>query len=229
MGLLQKVSLVASASIAAFAVGMVAATPAQAALFKFSFEGEGASGYFIFDDTTEKIIPEGQPSTELSWEYYASVVEYSVSIDGSEGQITEQGQKGSQTDETNEARNVVYLSRPESSGYEGTNVDDFILFIPKALRGGQYGLSVRFSYPEGTLSSEGDLPTSVPSTATLKAYPYWDFPVTTGYSTFSGTVTTRLEKIPEPASSLALLVMGGALFIFCRQSKQVIPLKALKD
>jgi len=147
------------------------------------------------------------------------VENYSVSFAGTEGQIFEQGQKGLQSDPTNEARNIVYLSRPESLGYEGNNEDDFIFFIPKAARGQKYGLSVRFSYPEGTLSPVGDLPTSLPNTARVRAYPYWDFPNTTGYYTFEGTVTTKLERIPEPKSLLALLTVGGVMLIFYRRQR----------
>ena len=120
MTLLNKFSMAAITTVATFlAIGAVG-KPAEATLYKYTFRGEGASGYFIFDDTIQKSIPDGQPSTELSWEYYGSIVKYSVNFAGSDGEITEKGERGSQANITDEARNVVYLERPESTGYEGT-------------------------------------------------------------------------------------------------------------
>lgn len=215
MALLSKLSVAIGIS-ALLALGTVGIKPAQAALFKFTFEGEGASGEFIFDDSTNKIEPLG-PDFPLA-EYDGSVEQYSINAGG----IVAEGSKGLQQDIHDEARNIVYLGRASNIyGYDG-EVDDFILYVPPASRGEQYGLSVRFSYPEGTFSDSVALRTSVPDTARLRIYPYWDFPNTTGDSTFDGTVKTKIEKIPEPASIFALLGVG-VWFIFRRQRRQLLP------
>ena len=215
MALLNKFSMASALSVAAvLALGTVGINPAQAALFKFTFEGEGANGEFIFDDSANKIEPLG-PNFPLA-EYDGSVENYSVNAGG----ILAQGTKGSQQDIHDEARNIVYLGRAGNLGYDGA-VDDFILYVPPAARGQQYGLSIRFSYPEATFSDSVALLTSVPDTARLRVYPYWDFPNTTGDYAFEGTVKTKIEKIPEPASVSALLGMS-AWFIFRRQRRQLL-------
>lgn len=215
MALLNKFFINSAISVAAIlALGTVGMQAAQAALFKFTFEGEGAKGEFIFDDSTPRIEPLG-PDFPLA-EYDGSVVSYSINV----GDIVAQGTRGSQQDIHDEARNIVYLGRAGNLGYDG-DVDDFILYVPPAARGEQYGLSIRFSYPEGSFSNSVDIRTSVPNTARLRVYPYWDFPNTTGDYTFEGTVTTRIEKVPEPASVSALLGVG-AWFIFRRQRRQLL-------
>ncbi|MGH8001867.1 MAG: PEP-CTERM sorting domain-containing protein [Brasilonema sp.] len=225
MGLLNKFSFAAAAGAAAFVVGTAGSTPAEAAQFKFTFEGEGASGYFIYDKDTTKIEPPG--SEGYLGEFDGSVLEYSVSFaDGTSAS----GKKGSQADVHDEARNVVYLEGPWDTfgGYEGTTQDNFILYVPPASRDSQYGLSIRFTYPEGTIGtySEGttganELPTTLPDSARVRVYPYWDYPNTNGGYTFEGTVRTRLEKIPEPASSAALLGVGTWYILRRRQQKKV--------
>ena len=215
MALLNKFSMTSAISVAACLVlGMAGINPAEAALFKFTFEGEGANGYFIYDDSANKIEPLG-PNFPLA-EYDGSVEKYFVNA----GDILAQGTKGSQQDIHDEARNIVYLGRAGNLGYDGA-IDDFILYVPPAARGQQYGLSIRFSYPEGTFSDSVVLQTSLPDTARLRVYPYWDFPNTTGDYTFEGTVKTKIEQIPEPASVSALLGVG-AWFIFRRQRRQLL-------
>jgi hypothetical protein len=216
MALLNKFSIASAVSIAAFlALGTVGVDPAQAALFKFTFEGEGANGYFIYNDSdNQKIEPLGTDFPLA--EYHGSVEKYSVNV----GDIVAEGTKGSQSNIDDEARNIVYLGRRGSFGFDDV-FDDFILFIPAASRNQQYGLSIRFTYPEGSFSNSSALRTSVPDTAKLRVYPYWDFPNTTGDYMFSGTVKTKIEKIPEPASVSALLGIG-AWFIFRRQCRQLL-------
>ncbi|MEH2284367.1 MAG: PEP-CTERM sorting domain-containing protein [Nostoc sp.] len=215
MALLNKFSIASAISVAAFlALGTVGTHPAQAALFKFTFEGEGANGEFIFDDSTNRIEPIG-PNFPLA-EYHGSVEKYSVNA----GDIVVQGTKGSQQNIDDEARNIVYLGRPGNFGVDDI-FDDFILFVPPVSRGQQYGLSIRFTYPEGSFSDSVALPKSVPDTAKLRVYPYWDFPNTTGDYTFQGTVKTRIERVPEPVSVSALLGVG-AWFFFRRQRRQLL-------
>ncbi|OYE05601.1 hypothetical protein CDG79_06535 [Nostoc sp. 'Peltigera membranacea cyanobiont' 232] len=215
MTLLNKFSISSAISVAVFLVlGTVGTNPAQAALFKFTFEGEGANGYFIYDDSANKIEPLGA-NFPLA-EYDGSVEKYSVNAGG----ILAQGIKGLQQDIHDEARNIVYLGRAGNLGYDDT-VDDFILYVPPAARGQQYGLSIRFTYPEGTFSDSVALRTGVPDTARLRVYPYWDFPNTTGDYTFEGTVKTKIEKIPEPESVSALLGVS-AWFLFRRQRRQLL-------
>ncbi|MFN6462555.1 MAG: hypothetical protein RMZ41_011995 [Nostoc sp. DedVER02] len=215
MTLLNKFFIASAISAATFLVlGTVGINPAQAALFKFTFESEEANGYFIYDDSATKIEPLG-PDFPLA-EYDGSVEQYSINAGG----IVAEGTKGSQQDIHNEARNVVYLGRVGNLGYDDP-IDDFILYIPPASRGEQYGLSIRFSYPEGTFSDSVAIRTSVPDTARLRVYPYWDFPNTTGDYTFQGTVKTKIERVPEPALVSALLGMS-AWFIFRRQRRQLL-------
>lgn len=207
MVLLNKFLINTAISVATIlALGTAGIRTAQAALFKFTFEGEGAKGEFIFDDSVERIEPLGSDFPLA--EYDGSVVSYSISV----GDIVAQGTRGSQQDIHDEARNIVYLGRAGNLGYDG-DFDDFILYVPPAARGEQYGLSVRFSYPGGSFADSVDIRTSVPSTATIRVYPYWDFPITTGDYTFEGTVTTRIEKVPESTSVSALLAVGGWLII----------------
>ncbi|MEA5602793.1 PEP-CTERM sorting domain-containing protein [Nostoc sp. UHCC 0252] len=215
MALLKKLSFSAISSAAALLASVTLnINTAEAALFKFTFEAEGANGYFIYDDSAEKLEPLGSDFPLA--EYDGSVEQYSINV----GDIVAEGTKGSQQDIKDEARNIVYLSRAGNLGYDGA-VDDFILYIPPAARGEEYGLSIRFSYPEGTFSDSVAIRTSVSDTATLKVYPYWDFPNTTGDYTFQGTVKTKIEQIPEPAPVSALLGVG-AWFIFRRQRRQLL-------
>jgi hypothetical protein len=209
----NKFSRAAVTSFATFlALATMSTDSAKAALFKFTFEGDGASGYFTFDDSAQKIEPIG---FGYLGEYDGSVEEYAVNF---QGEIIEQGFKGLQQNIHDEARTIVYLARPENFGFDGTSEDDFILYIPPASRGQQYGLSVRFSYPEGTFSDSIAQPKTVPSTARVRAYPYWDFPNTTGNYTFDSIVQTQIETVPEPSSLAALLLVVGAGFIFCRSA-----------
>ncbi|MEH2160734.1 MAG: PEP-CTERM sorting domain-containing protein [Nostoc sp.] len=215
MGVLNKFSLPAISSTTALLLSVTLnINIAEAALFKFTFEGEGANGYFIYDDSAKKLEPLG--SNFPLAEYDGSVENYSLNAGG----IIAQGTKGSQQDIHDEARNIVYLGRAGNLGYDDT-IDDFILYVPPAASGRQYGLSIRFTYPEGTFSDSVAIRTSVPDTARLRVYPYWDFPNTTGDYTFQGTVKTKIEQIPEPASVSALLGVS-AWFIFRRQRRQLL-------
>ncbi|WP_017317775.1 PEP-CTERM sorting domain-containing protein [Mastigocladopsis repens] len=204
MALLNKLSLAAVTSAVAFlTLGTFATDPAQAALFKYSFEGDGASGYFIYDDSTE-----GTEDSPTSTVYYDAVQEYKIDL-GDEGVF--QGTT---------ANAIVFLVR-QGNGITAPETDDFLLEVRASQRDSEYALLSYFSYPTGTFEESRDLPTSVPTTATVSIYPNADFPNSIGETAFTGTVTTRIEKIPEPASVSALLGVGvGTCFILRRRQRR---------
>ncbi|NMG09906.1 PEP-CTERM sorting domain-containing protein [Brasilonema sp. UFV-L1] len=207
MALLKKLSMAVVTGAAAFlAVGTVSTSPAQAALFKYSFEGEGANGYIIYDDAVT-----GLSENRNVEAYVDNVVDYKIDL-GDKGVY--QGTKGT---------SIVFLPRNED-GIPAPEADEFELEVrgPDRQPTSEYTLVSYFVYPKGTFGGSTDLPTSVPSTATLQVYPYLDFPNTIGELVFEGTVYTRLEKIPEPGTVFALLGVS-TLFFFRRQRRQTQP------
>ncbi|MEH2024986.1 PEP-CTERM sorting domain-containing protein [Nostoc sp.] len=205
MALLNKFSIASAISVAAFlGLGTVGINPAQAALFKFTFEGEGANGYFIYDDSTVS----NTTSTPNLGEYYGAVKDYKVDL----------GEKG--VFQGSVADTLVFLNRV-GSGLPDPEQDEFILFVKESDRvpKSEFSISTRFIYPKNALGSY-DLVTTVPGTAELKAFPFVDFINRNfGDSVFEGTVQTRIEKVPEPALLPALLGVG-AWFIFRRRPRQ---------
>lgn len=196
MTFLKKLVLVSAISIALFFVqGTVNSAPAQAALYKFNFTNNKASGYFVFDDS----IRGGAPiRPDLLSEYDGSVVEYAVDI---KGEIVARGSQSPKRATHDEARTVVTLIRPElvkaspNLPENSPQDDEFVLFLPKAARQSKYSLSVRFRYPPGTFSDSVAQPKSVPSTALMSVHPRWDFPRTMGPVGFEEMVQTSIEKI----------------------------------
>lgn len=193
MGLFNR--LLIAASTAALVIGAVGLTPAKAALYKFTFEGEGANGYFIYDDST----PSSPTTTPNLGEYFGAVKEYKIDV-GDLGVY-----EGSVADV------LLFLNR-EGSGLSDPEEDLFILFVRGSDREPEsnYSISARFIYPKNALGSY-DLLTSVPSTATFNLLPYIQFDgenTNFGPTVFSGPVQTRITKVPEPASAAALLVAG---------------------
>jgi hypothetical protein len=206
MAFLNKFSIASAVSAALLALGTLGTDPAQAALFKFSFEGEGANGYFIYDDST----PSNPTNTPNLGEYYGAVTDYKVDL----------GDKG--VFEGSVADTLLFLNR-EGSGLADPEQDEFILFVKESDRvaESEYSVSARFIYPKDAIGSY-DLVTTVPNTAELKVFPFVDFINRDfGDSVFEGTVQTRIEKVPEPVSVSALLGVG-AWFVFRRQRRQLL-------
>ncbi|WP_373525991.1 hypothetical protein [Nostoc sp.] len=192
----KKLAIVSILSIAVlFTQGIIDNIPAHAALHKFSFNGEQANGYFIFDDS----IRGGAPiRPDMLSEYDGSVVEYAVNI-GDE--ISEKGSQSPQRATHDEARTIVTLLRPElvkaspNLPKNSAKDDEFILFVPEVARQSKYALSVRFRYPENTFKNSVAQPKKVPSQALMSVHPYWDFPIGMGKIKFEQPVRTAIEEI----------------------------------
>ncbi|MEC4818810.1 MAG: hypothetical protein SAK29_36880 [Scytonema sp. PMC 1069.18] len=206
MVLFNKYSVATVASITTIVMG-ISTTPAEAAQFRYIFEGEGASGYFIYDDST----PNTPTNTPNLGEYFGAVTEYKIDL----------GQKAIY--QGSKADNIVFLNR-DGSGVPDPEQDEFILFVRNSDRKpeSEYSISTRFIYPKDTLGST-DIPSIVPSIAELKVFPFVDFiGQNFGSSVFEGTVKTKIEKIPEPALLIGLLAFG-ANCIFRRQYHKIQP------
>jgi hypothetical protein len=202
MDLLNKLSLSAISSAAALLVSVTLnIDTAQAALFKFSFEGEGVSGYFTYDDTAI-----GTPNSPNSTSYYDGGYDYKFDL-GEKGVF--QGTIGNP---------IVFLPRAED-GVPYPETDDFLWEVRAVQRQSEFALVNYFHYPKGTFGGSTAIRTTVPSTAILDVYPNVDFPNTRGDLLYSGTVQTRIERVPEPALLPALLGVG-AWFIFRRRQRQ---------
>jgi hypothetical protein len=204
MFLSNKYSITTVASIATFVVG-INSVPAEAAQFKYIFEGDGVSGYFIYDDS----VPNTPTTTPNLGEYFGGVTEYKIDLGE---KAIYQGSK---------ADNIVFLNRVES-GLSDLEQDEFILFVRNSDREPQseYSISTRFIYPKDTLGAT-NLPITVPTTAELKVFPFVDFiGQNFGSSVYEGTVKTRIEKVPEPDALVALLALGATFALHCYQSRQ---------
>ncbi|MBD2500524.1 PEP-CTERM sorting domain-containing protein [Anabaena azotica] len=210
MNLLTKVSLSAICSATALFVGVTShINTAQAALYKFSFEGEGVNGYFIYDTS----FPAFSEDTGVA-AYIGAATEYKFEL----------GEKGIFQGKV--ATPIVVLSREENgtAGLFGDgDVDTFMLQEHADEREPQTGFALvsYFIYPEGTFEESTAQRTTVPSTAFARIYPNVDYPNTLGEAAFVGTVQTRIEKVPEPALLPALLGVG-AWFVFRRQHRQLL-------
>lgn len=206
MTLLNKMSMAAATSAAAFlAMGTVGTTPAQAALYKFSFTADEAAGYFIFDNS----VPNTGSGPSIG-EYDGAVREYTIDL-GANGFF-----QGSS------AGTVVYLRNIAARGPNTPPTDDFILTTGGENPYEKPFLSAIFSYPVGSLGSIAQ-PTAVPpSTQPSGIFPEVDLNARTlGEAAFSGTFQTRIEAVPEPSSA----VFGvGAWFIllYRRQLRQAL-------
>lgn len=192
----KKLIIVSILSIAVFlSQGIINIAPAYAALHKFSFNGDNANGYFIFDDS----IRGGAPiRPDMLSEYDGSVVDYAVNV-GDE--ISEHGSQSPKRATHDEARTIVTLLRPElvkaspNLPKDSPQDDEFILFVPKVARQSKYALSVRFRYPQNTFKNSVAQPVNVPHQALMSVHPYWNFPITMGAVKFEETVNTVIEDI----------------------------------
>lgn len=197
MGLYKKLSTFAISTTAALlSVGTIGNIPAEAALFKFTFTSEGANGYIIYDDS----VPPFSDRPDIA-SYIGTVQEYKIDL-GDIGVF--EGTSGT----------LNILTPPESIPEAET--DGIELEVRAAERNSPYTLLTYFNFPKGSFGRSTALPTSVPSTGEIGVFPYVDFPNTRGDMVFSGTIQTRIEKIPEPVSVSALFGVG-AWFILRRR------------
>ncbi|MEA5602794.1 hypothetical protein [Nostoc sp. UHCC 0252] len=204
MALLDKFSLPVISSAAAFLVSIILnIDTAQAALYRFSFEGEGVNGYFTYDDTAI-----GTPDSPKSTLYFEGGYDYKFDF-GEKGVF--QGTVGNP---------IVFLPRQED-GLTSPDTDDFIWEVRANQRqpASEFALLNYFHYPKGTFGESTAIRTTVPSTAILDVYPNADFPNSIGNLLYTGTVQTRIERVFEPGLLPALLGVG-AYFIFCRRQRQ---------
>ncbi|MGH8001866.1 MAG: PEP-CTERM sorting domain-containing protein [Brasilonema sp.] len=215
MTLLKKLSMAAVTTATAFlALGTFVTDAAQAALFKYSFSSEGANGYFVYDtDTAPNPEYDSTPNSDV---YNGAVVDYKVDL----------GENGVYEGKTGDA--IVYFLRSDvnpdiPTEYES---DAFELQIPGAQAG--TNILVDFYYQKGALGGSTELLTSVPTASALIDVKPFSTDGTDrearGESVFRGDATTKIEKIPEPTSSVALLG-AGAVFILRRRQRQKTQLK----
>lgn len=200
MALLNKFSLAAISSAAALLASVTLnINTAQAALYKFIFTGKDANGYFTYDDTAV-----GTPDSPNSTVYYEGGYDYKFDL-GDKGIF--QGTVGNP---------IVFLPR-QADGITAPETDDFLWEVRASQRqpASEFAFLSYFHYPKGSFEGSTALRTKVPSTAILDVYPNVDFPNSIGNLLYTGTVQTRIEKIPEPASWAAFLAVG-AWFIFRR-------------
>ncbi len=175
-----KLSMAATASAAAFSTLIVAIAPAQAELFKLSFEGKGACGYVIYDnsisDNDQDPIYDGSYMNALR-EYFVDFGEKGVA-QGSNSfvgiYLRHQGKLGSATPE------------PET---------DELYFDDTPL-----GFGASFIYPKGTFSQLDTLPKVLPSTASSEIYSNKIRANSSEPLTFAGATKISLEKVSDPKS-----------------------------
>ena len=208
----KKLFFVAFISIAILLVqGAVNVAPAQATPYKFSFNSDRASGYFIFDDSVPKTPHPIRPDVPIT-EYLGSVLEYAVDIQGNEEHIIEQGSPNPELPLPENPKTVVYLMNPEIIQFayaddkfpdverqllpqESPGWDELAVFIPAPVRKSPVTLVVRFRYPEGSFAGSTAQPTKVPSKASILVFPEYDFLKTMGDLGFEGEVQTTIEKM----------------------------------
>ena len=201
MAFWKRLFVVVAISFAVLLVqGTVNAAPAQAAMYKFTFNGEGVDGYMIYDDSAK-----GEKKSPYMTQYYGGGRDYKIDL----------GEKGVFDGTVSNA--VVFLARKEDKtlskikaehdkayGKEEKRQDFepkdlFLLQIrsferqPKS----KYSLVSYFKYPIETFHGSTELPTSFPSTAEVEIFPKVNFPRTLGEALFKGQVQTKLEKISD--------------------------------
>lgn len=169
-------------------MGIVGTAPAQAASMNFGFEftaqetGEEVSGNFVFDDSTPSVeIPDGSLYPNASSEYTITV-----------GEDVYEGSSNSIVVANN-------LETPDGLIVDSIGFDDFNDFVP----GEPPVFLGSFSYTPDALDSQ-DLPSAVPPSAVFAS-------ITTpeGTTLSASNASTSIKDVPEPASTLGVLI-GGA-------------------
>ena len=108
-------------------------------------------------------------------------------------------------DDHDRARTIVNRVRPEfvpifykadpNITLDGSNEDEFVLFVPKNERQSKSSLTIRFRYPPEVFSNSLDQPKRVPSKALMSVHPYWNFPISMGPVKFEQEVSTSIRRI----------------------------------
>lgn len=208
MAVLNKLSIAAASTAAFLTLGTFSIDSAQAALFKFNFESEDVNGYFVYDTS----VPASR-DVPIVAEYVGAITEYKLDL----------GEKGLY--EGTLGNPIVFLVRQGDGGITAPETDDFILEATAEQRGTEFALVTYFSYPKDTFGRSLALPTTIPDTATIKVYPYVNFPDSIGELVLTGTVKTEIEKIPESGSSAAFLGVAGWLMLRRRQHQKNLTAK----
>ncbi|MDJ0736254.1 MAG: hypothetical protein QNJ47_19690 [Nostocaceae cyanobacterium] len=197
----QKISAVLVIVIAVFLMqGIINISPAEAATYKFTFNGEGINGHMIYDAAAK-----GKTKSPYMTQYYGGGRDYKIDL----------GEKGLFQGTVSNA--IVFLARKEDKILakiraqhdkvygkdEEHNVlepkDLFLLQVrsferqPKS----KYSLVSYFKYPTETFHGSTKLPTTVPSNAEVEIFPEVEFPRTLGKAVFTGSVQTKIEKISD--------------------------------
>jgi hypothetical protein len=201
----KKVVMAVMMSVAVFLVqGAVNATPAHASMYKFTFKGDQANGYFIYDGSVEpnKNAPFKSPYLAA---YYGAGRDFEINL-GDKGNFT--GKMSNVIVHLPHLKEDAMLSKlknqhDEQYGddtYDVTSPADFILMQIRNYERepqSQYTLATYFKYPSGTFHDSTASPTEVPSNAEVAVFPTVDFPKTLGKPAFIGNVETRIEKVSD--------------------------------
>ncbi|MEH2307687.1 hypothetical protein [Nostoc sp.] len=197
----KKISVVFVIAIAVFLFqGTISTSTAQAATYKFTFTGEEANGYFIYDTAAK-----GETKSPYMTQYYGGGRDYKVDL----------GDKGLFQGTVSNA--IVFLPREEDKvlakiraqhdkqyGKDDEHnvllpADLFLLQVrnferqPKS----NYSLVSYFKYPQETFNGSTKLPTEVPLKAEIEVFPKVDFPKTLGKALVKAPVKTKIEKISD--------------------------------
>lgn len=197
----KKISVVFVIAIAVFLFqGTISTSSAQAATYKFTFTGEEANGYFIYDTAAK-----GETKSPYMTQYYGGGRDYKVDL----------GDKGLFQGTVSNA--IVFLPREEDKvlakiraqhdkqyGKDDEHnvllpADLFLLQVrnferqPKS----SYSLVSYFKYPQETFNGSTKLPTDVPLNAEIEVFPKVDFPKTLGKALVKAPVQTKIEKISD--------------------------------
>ncbi|MBD2522521.1 hypothetical protein [Nostoc sp. FACHB-133] len=197
----KKISIVSVIAIAVFLFqGTISTSTAQAATYKFTFTGEEANGYFIYDTAAK-----GETKSPYMTQYYGGGRDYKVDL----------GDKGLFQGTVSNA--IVFLPREEDKvlakiraqhdkqyGKDDEHnvllpADLFLLQVrnferqPKS----SYSLVSYFKYPQETFNGSTRLPIEVPLKAEIEVFSKVDFPKTLGKALVKAPVQTKIEKISD--------------------------------
>jgi hypothetical protein len=201
MTFLKKLLILAVLSVAVFLFqGTISTSPVLAATYKFTFTGEEANGYFVYDSAAK-----GETKSPYMTQYYGGGRDYKIDL----------GEKGVFKGTVSNA--IVFLPREEDKvlakiraqhDKEYGKDDEHNVLLPADLLllqvrsferqpKSNYSLVSYFKYPEEAFNGSTKLPTNVPTNAEIEVFPKVDFPKTLGKAVFKGPVQTKIEKISD--------------------------------
>ncbi|QLE51801.1 hypothetical protein FD724_29625 [Nostoc sp. C057] len=197
----KKISVVFVIAIAIFLFqGTISTSSAQAATYKFTFTGEKANGYFIYDTAAK-----GETKSPYMTQYYGGGRDYKVDL----------GDKGLFQGTVSNA--IVFLPREEDKVLAKIRAqhdkqygkdDEYNVLLPADLfllqvrnferqPKSSYSLVSYFKYPQETFNGSTRLPTEVPLNAEIEVFSKVDFPKTLGKALVKASVQTKIEKISD--------------------------------